>query len=57
VDTNDRATNHTGRGGRRRGELTSTTDGDVVWRRSAKRVMERDEALAHGVGCRGGARC
>jgi hypothetical protein len=28
-DANDRATSHTGRGGRRMGELTSTADGDT----------------------------
>jgi hypothetical protein len=54
VDTNGHATSYTERGGRRRRrELTSTADGDVVRRCSPKRVMERDEALAHGVGCTG----
>jgi hypothetical protein len=54
VDTNGHATSYTGRGGRRRRrELTSTADGDAVRRCSAKRVMERDKALAHGAGCTG----
>ena len=42
---------------RSRGELTSTTDEDAMWWHLAKLVTEHDEALAHDVGCRGGARC
>jgi hypothetical protein len=47
--------------GRRRDAITTTRRGmtrrERAGRRSAKWVTERDEALAHGAGCRGGARC
>jgi hypothetical protein len=47
--------------GRRRDATTTTSRGMTRWeragRRSTKWVTERDEGLAHGAGCRGGARC